>query len=167
MPVTKGSWYGGPNDHADNNRPASGIPNTVPGIARPTRATLKGYYRVVFPNGRSLVLQHTDMGPAAWAGRKIDINYTAVKRAGYTESNFPTDAPIEYHYLGKTKPAWADKGSTGKVTPKAKKKVKAAAVSSTSTADSTGRRSLLLSYLADDKNPDALTNLALGLRALG
>lgn len=87
----KGSWYGGPNDSGDNNRPASGIPNTVPGFAMYNRSTLGKLFRVVSPRGRSLNIRQTDIGPAPWTGRKVDLNYTAIKRFGYTESNFPTD----------------------------------------------------------------------------
>ncbi len=96
------SWYGGPHDSQDNDQPASGVPNTVPGIAIMNRSTLGGWWEVTMSNGRTVKLQQTDIGPAKWTGKKIDFNYTAVKELGYTERNFPTGATASARYLGRT-----------------------------------------------------------------
>ena len=98
----KSSWYGGPNDSQDNNKPASGIPNTVPGIAIMNRETLGGWWRVKLWNGQEYDIQQTDLGPAAWTGKKIDFNYSAVKAMGFTEKNFPTGKVASAQYLGKS-----------------------------------------------------------------
>src|SRR5512138_560611 len=90
---SKWSWYGGPGDSGDNNRPASGIPNTIPGIARYSRATLKGFF-VVDDGRHKVLLQQTDIGPAPSTGRGVDINYTAVPLFGYKTGNFPTDKMV-------------------------------------------------------------------------
>ncbi len=98
------SWYGGPRDSQDNDRPAlAGASNREPGIAVYNRGTLGGYWRVKFPNGRSLTVRQTDIGPAPWTGKKVDVNYTAVKAAGYTEGNYP-NPHVTAEYLGKRKP---------------------------------------------------------------
>ena len=103
--VAKWSWYGGPRDNADNDRPAlQGATNKVPGIARYNRSTLGHWFRVTGPNGKSIIVQQTDIGPAPWTGKGVDVNYTAVKALGYTEGNFPTGARARVEYLGKKKP---------------------------------------------------------------
>jgi hypothetical protein len=94
------SWYGGPNDGQDNDKPASGVPNTVPGIAVMNSRTLGGWWEVTMSDGRKVRLQQTDIGPAAWTGKKLDFNHTAVKQLGYTEQNFPTGGSASARYLG-------------------------------------------------------------------
>jgi hypothetical protein len=37
-------------------------------------------------------MQQTDIGPAAWTGRGVDISAAAADRMGYTPKTFPTDA---------------------------------------------------------------------------
>ncbi|MGI8847273.1 MAG: hypothetical protein ACR2GX_03265 [Candidatus Dormibacteria bacterium] len=101
----KTSWFGGPGDPSDSGQTASGIPESVPGIAVYNHATLRGYWLVQFPNGKKLVLQQTDIGPAPWTGRKVDIIYSALPKAGYTESNFPTDGTVHTRFLGFNVPA--------------------------------------------------------------
>lgn len=94
------SWYGGPRDSGDNNRPAlAGATNKEPGIAVYNRSTLGGYW-LVDENGRQIVLRQTDIGPLP--PRVVDINYTALKLWGYTERNFPTDKRVSIKYLGKS-----------------------------------------------------------------
>jgi hypothetical protein len=100
----KVSWFGGPHDSSDSGHTASGIPETQPGIAVYNRATLGGWWRVIFPNGRTLDLQQTDLGPAPWTGRNVDILYSALAGAGYTETNFPTDSTVTATYLGQRRP---------------------------------------------------------------
>jgi hypothetical protein len=76
------SWYGGPCDKEDNNRTASGVPNTVPGFA--TRSVPFGvWFLVTGPNGRRALGQSIERGPATWTGRVIDLNYTLAARLGY------------------------------------------------------------------------------------
>lgn len=158
MPRGRTSWYGGPNDRLDNDKPAlAGASNRNPGIAVYNRKTLGGWWRVVFPNGRSLVLQQTDIGPAPWTGKKVDVNYTAVRRAGYTESNYPTGGTVEYHYLGKTKPAWADGGKPSTPT-------RSVATKQTTTPTVSNRQALLMQYVTQRGNPSALMELGKALR---
>lgn len=97
----KVSWFGGPNDRTTSATTASGLPVTRPGIAVFNTQTLRGFWWVRFPNGRAAVLQQTDVGPAPWTGRVLDVLYSALPRLGYSERSFPTDAQIEARYLGK------------------------------------------------------------------
>ena len=96
----KVSWFGGPHDSQDSGTTASGIPESVPGIAVYNQSTLRGYWLVEFPNGKKLVLQQTDIGPAPWTGRKVDVTYSALPKAGYSEGNFPTDSTVHARFLG-------------------------------------------------------------------
>lgn len=97
------SWFGGPNDGSTSQTTASGAPTSTPGIAIYNRATLGGYWRVTdTKTGRSAVLKQTDLGPAPWTGRKIDVTYSALNRFGYGEHNFPTDSTFKAEYLGRT-----------------------------------------------------------------
>ena len=93
----------------DSGRTASGGTTATPGVAiRPGahyesgRATLGGYWRITDPKtGRSVVLKQTDIGPNQSTGRRIDVTYSALKKFGYSERNFPTDANWQAEYLGK------------------------------------------------------------------
>jgi hypothetical protein len=76
------SWYGGPCDSQDNNRTASGIPNTVPGFATRT-VPFRLWFVVTGPNGKRAIAQSIERGPAAWTRRVIDLNYTLAERLGY------------------------------------------------------------------------------------
>ena len=96
----KTSWFGGPND-GENTGTALGLPDTVRGLAVYNRSTLGGYWRVHWPNGRVSVERQVDIGPAPWTNRKIDFTSAAIRAAGYTESNFPTDSTATIEYLGK------------------------------------------------------------------
>ena len=96
----KVSWFGGPHDSSDSGHTASGVPTSVPGIAVYNRATLGGYWRVTAPNGKTAVLKQTDLGPADWTGRKVDVTYSALGQLGYNEGNFPTDGQVHATYLG-------------------------------------------------------------------
>ncbi|NBT35566.1 MAG: hypothetical protein EBT03_08520 [Betaproteobacteria bacterium] len=75
------------------------------GLAVYNRKTLGGYWRVQWPNGRTTVERQVDIGPAPWTHRSIDFTSAAIRAAGYTEKNYPTDAKATITYLGKTKPA--------------------------------------------------------------
>ena len=94
------SWFGGPDDHTSGPTTADGKPVSDPGIAVYDTATLNGYWWVRFPNGRAAVLQQTDIGPAPWTGRVLDVLYSALPYIGYTEQDFPTDSTITARYLG-------------------------------------------------------------------
>jgi murein DD-endopeptidase MepM/ murein hydrolase activator NlpD len=47
-------------------------------------------------------LKQTDLGPAPFTGRKIDVTYSALGKLGYNEANFPTDSQFKATYLGHT-----------------------------------------------------------------
>lgn len=99
------SWFGGPNDPSDSGHTALGITTATPGIAVYDKSTLGGYWLVTFPNGRSVVYQQTDLGPAPWTKRVVDVTYSGLSAAGYTENTFPTDSEVTALYLGKDKQA--------------------------------------------------------------
>jgi len=99
MPLYRGSWYSqapafGWFDKED--RPGSnalGVPDWQQGIALPSRSTLGQWYNVTPPGGGiPYPLQQTDIGPAKWTGRGVDISAAAGHQMGYTPQNFPTDA---------------------------------------------------------------------------
>jgi cell wall-associated NlpC family hydrolase len=97
----KVSWFGGPRDaETGSNRTATGTPSGAPGIAVYNRATLGGYWRVTAANGKSAVLKQTDLGPAPFTGRAIDVSSGALPKLGYSEENFPTGAEFKATYLG-------------------------------------------------------------------
>jgi len=115
--VGRGSWFGGPNDGMDSGKTAAGFTTARPGVAiRPGgtyesgRKYLRGYWRVTAPNGRSVVLQQTDIGPNQSTGRRVDVTYSAIGKFGYNERNFPTDGRFTATYLGKKKPSGKSKG---------------------------------------------------------
>jgi Transglycosylase SLT domain len=92
------------NDHGT----ASGIPadGPWPGIAVLDTTTLGGYWKVTYPNGRTLVLQQIDVGPAPGLGpgpehRVVDADTAAAIAAGYTIASTPTDrGMVSATYLG-------------------------------------------------------------------
>ena len=80
-------------DPADKpNSNALGVPDAQQGIALPSRRTLGQYFNVTAPNGQTLRLQQTDIGPAKWTGRGVDISAAAGHQFGYNPKTFPTDA---------------------------------------------------------------------------
>ncbi len=95
------SWFGGPHDSTDSGHTASGGTTREPGIAIYNRATLGGYWRVTAPNGKTAVVRQTDLGPAPFTGRKIDVTYSALGKFGYNEGNFPTNSEFRATYLGR------------------------------------------------------------------
>jgi type II secretory pathway pseudopilin PulG len=51
------------------------------------------WYNVTPPGGNlPFPMQQTDVGPAKWTGRDVDISAAAAHQMGYTPKNFPTDA---------------------------------------------------------------------------
>jgi hypothetical protein len=113
----KTSWFGGPNDK-ENTGTALGLPDTARGIAVYNQQTLGGYWQVKWPNGKVTVERQIDIGPAPWTNRKIDFTSTAIKNAGYTEANFPTDATATITYLGKN-PSVAQRQTQQQTQPQA------------------------------------------------
>lgn len=100
----KVSWFGGPGDPSDSGHTADGGTTKEPGIAVYNHGTLGGYWRVKAPNGKTVVLKQTDIGPAPWTGRKIDVTYSALNKFGFNEHDFPTDSHFNAEYLGRTPP---------------------------------------------------------------
>jgi hypothetical protein len=98
----KVSWFGGPNDPSSGPTTASGSPIAAGGIAVYNHSTLGGYWRLSFPNGRTVIEKQTDIGPAPWTGRAFDVAYSSLAGAGYSESDFPTNATVKAVYLGKS-----------------------------------------------------------------
>ena len=104
MPIYKGSWYSqlppfGWFDRED--KPGSAayqvggrpIPDSQQGIALPNRSTLGKWFNVTPPGGGiPYPMQQTDIGPAKWTGRGVDISAAGAHQMGYTPQNFPTDA---------------------------------------------------------------------------
>ena len=82
------------------------IPDSQQGIALPTRGGLGKWYNVTPPGSdRPFPMQQTDIGPAPYTGRGIDISAAGAHQMGYTPKNFPTDAnfkaePIDLTGLG-------------------------------------------------------------------
>jgi hypothetical protein len=94
----KGSWFSqyqgqytwkDSGDEPNSNK--LGVPDDEQGIAFYSQATLGKWFDVTAPNGKTLRLQQTDIGPHPSTGRKIDIAAVAAERFGYTPANFPTD----------------------------------------------------------------------------
>lgn len=101
----KCSWFGNYGrfyDREDNGENASGMPQSVLGIAFYCKATLRHWWRVTLPNGYSASVQQVDLGPGPETGRGIDINAALATHAGYSPSTFPTDTTITFVYLGAT-----------------------------------------------------------------
>lgn len=112
----KVSWFGGPNDSETGTKnTALGLSTDVPGIAVYDQGTLGGYWKVTTENGRSKVIRQTDIGPAPYTGRVVDITYSALASFGYTEGDFPTDSVVTAVYLGKDRQAAELKGGQSPV----------------------------------------------------
>jgi hypothetical protein len=126
------SWFGGPNDPTSGPTTASGSPISAGGIAVYNEATLGGYWNITFPNGHTVILKQTDIGPAPWTGRTIDVAYSSLNAAGYNENNFPTNGNVRAEYLGKTQPNTSSTSSSSSSTP-----TPAPPTSSTSTSPTT------------------------------
>lgn len=90
-------------DRGDNGKNASGLPQTVPGIALRNRKTLGHWYEVKL-NGSWFLARHVDMGPARYTGRAIDINAPLADMAGWAPKNFPTDKAATWRYVGRSIP---------------------------------------------------------------
>lgn len=86
-------------DSGDNGINASGLPQTVPGIALMDRRTLGHWFEVEL-NGRVFLVRQVDVGPHPRTGRLIDINAPLCDMAGFTPYNFPTDRIAKWRYVG-------------------------------------------------------------------
>ena len=86
-------------DSGDNGRNASGLAQTVPGIALYDRRTLGHWFEVEL-NGRTFLVRQVDHGPHPRTGRKIDINAPLSDMAGWSPRNFPTDSIVKWRYVG-------------------------------------------------------------------
>src|SRR5262245_20608685 len=75
---------------------ALGVPDSQQGIALPSRSTLGKWFDVTAPNGQTYRLQQTDIGPAKWTGRGIDISAAAAEKMGYSPKNFPTNGSFTW-----------------------------------------------------------------------
>src|SRR5262245_7348035 len=106
--VGRGSWYSQAPGWVDlQDRPRSnalGVPDEMQGIALPSRETLGQYFDVTFPGGQTHRLQQTDVGPAAWTGRGIDISAAAASRIYGSPHVFPTDAQFSWRPAGAMQP---------------------------------------------------------------
>lgn len=111
------SWYGGSCDGADNNIPkwSPRDKNRTPGIAL-RRLDTPGRFFLLTVAGRRAVVQHTDGGPATWAGRLVDTNYRAANALGYPGKcarGFPTDSVAKVTLLTTRRArAWIKKTRT-------------------------------------------------------
>jgi len=100
----KSSWYGGPCDREDNNQTATGIPNTVPGIALYERWSYGRFFLVTAANHRKIVVRHIEYGPRPSTGRGVDLDYTAAHGLGYKApggcvTGYPTDSLVRVTLL--------------------------------------------------------------------
>ncbi len=86
-------------DSGDNGINASGLPQTVPGIALMDRRTLGHWFEVEL-NGRVFLVRQVDVGPHPSTGRRIDINAPLCDMAGFSPHNFPTDRVIRWRHVG-------------------------------------------------------------------
>ena len=102
MPIVRGSWYSqfppfgwfDPGDRPGSN--ALGVPDWQQGIATPGRKDLGKWFNVTPPGGGiPYPMQKTDVGPAKWTGRGVDISAAGAHQMGYTPKNFPTDASFK------------------------------------------------------------------------
>lgn len=100
----KGSWYSQFEDwHDGGDRPNSnalGVPDDCQGISFYDSSTLGHWFEVLAPNGVKSIEQQTDIGPAPWTGRLIDISAVAAKsRFHYAKKNFPTNGVFRWRRI--------------------------------------------------------------------
>jgi lysozyme len=92
----RGSWYSQFNgiyhwrDSGDTpGSSAMGVPDDCQGVSFYSHVTLGKWFELHAPNGNVSVEQQTDIGPAPWTGRKIDISAVCAERIGYSPNTFP------------------------------------------------------------------------------
>lgn len=115
----RASWYGGPCDGYDNNLTATGIPNTVPGIALYRRDTFGAWFLLTRPRtGRRVVVRHVDYGPAPWTAKLIDLDPAAAVGLGFRApggcvQGFPTGEVMRATLISRRKASrWAKRTRT-------------------------------------------------------
>lgn len=101
--VGRGSWYSQAPGWVDRmDKPGSnalGVPDTEQGVALPTRATLGKTVEVTTPDGRKFVTRQTDIGPARWTGKSIDVSAALASKMGYSPKDFPTGGSFTWKVL--------------------------------------------------------------------
>lgn len=90
-----GKWNASKTEYLGPNN-ALGVPDEEQGISFYDRSTLGKWFDVTAPNGVTLRLRQTDVGPHPKTGRKIDIAAVAAERFGYSPRNFPTDGIFKW-----------------------------------------------------------------------
>jgi uncharacterized protein (TIGR02594 family) len=99
----RGSWYSqftgkskwvDPGDKPNSN--ALGVPDWAQGCAFFDRSTLGHWFVVTAPNGISLLMPQTDVGPSPNTHRKIDISAHMAEAFGYSRTDFPTDGIFKW-----------------------------------------------------------------------
>lgn len=103
--ISKYQWR----DTGDNGQNASGLDQTVPGIAYMCRSTIKHWFKITFPNGKTFIVRQVDLGPAGWTGKTIDVNAPLAEMAGYSPKTFPTGAIVYFQYFGTNMPVGGSK----------------------------------------------------------
>ncbi len=99
----RGSWYSQfhgiyhwVDDTDTPNSNALGVPDDCQGVSFYDHATLGKWFVVSAPNGHSSLEQQTEIGPAPWTGRKIDISAVCAERLGYSPTTFPTNGEFSW-----------------------------------------------------------------------
>lgn len=93
-------------DPSDSGITALGTPTSRGGLAVYRYGTLGGWWKVCPPKGwhrRCHLIRQTDIGPAPWTGRIVDLTAVAARRAwGLRVRSFPTDVGRwRIHYRGR------------------------------------------------------------------
>ena len=90
-------WTQGVHDPSDSGTTALGTPTSRGGIAVYRYSTLGGWWWVCAPRqivsrGRCHLVRQTDIGPAPWTGRVLDVTATTSRRAWRLRvRGWPTD----------------------------------------------------------------------------
>lgn len=103
--MSKYKWV----DKEDNGQNASGLSQMTPGIAYMATKSIRHWFKLTFPNGKSFIVRQVDVGPSGWTGKMIDVNAPLAEMAGYSPKTFPTGAIIRFQYLGPEEPVGATK----------------------------------------------------------
>ena len=108
----KVSTFGPPMEGAGTT--ASGVSSSAPGIAIFNRSGLGKMFDVSIGSHHAR-LRQTDIGPAPWTGRVIDVTGAGARAMGINPSHFPTDS-IGRAVLVTASSGKAGSSSTGKAT---------------------------------------------------
>lgn len=96
-------------DREDNGQNASGLSQMTPGIAYMATKSIRHWFKLTFPNGKSFIIRQVDVGPSGWTGKMIDVNAPLAEMAGYSPKTFPTGAIVRFQYIGAEEPYGATK----------------------------------------------------------